>query len=115
VFLKWQDLYLLCTNNLTPQKRVGEVFCSEIFSQGYEAKLNRRELKDGQNHKLGDTSASLNINKNLGMQIFKLLFFEHYESLVKLGRLVFTFGFRVASLSFVDHLQLWIYYTILYL
>jgi hypothetical protein len=29
--------------------------------------------------------ASLYINKNLGLQIFKLLFFEHYESLVKLG------------------------------
>jgi hypothetical protein len=34
---------------------VGEDFCSEGFSQGYEAKLNQGELKDGQDHKLGDS------------------------------------------------------------
>jgi hypothetical protein len=51
----------------------------EVFSQGYEAKLNQGELKDDQDHKLGMPPASLYINKNLGLQIFKLLFFQHYK------------------------------------
>jgi hypothetical protein len=46
---------LLCTYNLTPQKKSRRCFCSEVFSEGIEAKLYQGEYKDGQDHKLGDT------------------------------------------------------------
>jgi hypothetical protein len=43
--------------------------------------------------RLGIPPASLSINKNPSLQIFKLLFFEHYKSFVKLGasRILFLF------------------------
>jgi hypothetical protein len=48
-----RDIFL-CTNNLTPRKRVGEVFVVKLFSQVDEGKLNQDVSQYGQYHKLGD-------------------------------------------------------------
>jgi hypothetical protein len=62
---------------------VGQVFVVKFLHKGI--KSNQEGSKDGQDHNIRDAPASLYINKNLGLQIFKLLFFEHYASFVKLG------------------------------
>jgi hypothetical protein len=55
---------------------------------------------------VGIPPVSLYINKNLDLQVFKLLFFKHYVSFVKLGAssLLFLFWSSI-SINFVDHLQ----------
>jgi hypothetical protein len=53
VFSGSQDLYIFMYLQLTPQKRVGEVFIVNFFTRN-EAKLNQGVSKDGQDHKLGD-------------------------------------------------------------
>jgi hypothetical protein len=53
---------------------VGEVFLVKFFSQGNEDKLNQGHLKNSQEHNVGIPLASLYTNKNLGLQIFKILF-----------------------------------------
>jgi hypothetical protein len=76
---------LLCTYNLTPQKKSRRCFCSEVFSEGIEAKLNQGDIRIVKTISLGIPTACFYINKNLSLQFFKLLFFEHYTSFVKLG------------------------------
>jgi hypothetical protein len=49
VFLRWQVYIFLCTYNLS-----GGSFVVRFFSQENEAKLNQGDLKNGQDHNLGD-------------------------------------------------------------
>jgi hypothetical protein len=100
VLLEW-------SNNLTPQKKSGR-----SFSHWMKPSWTKVHLRMVKAISLGIPIASLYINKNLGLQIFEILFFEHYASFVKLGASSILFCFGVASLPFVD-LHLWGYSNIL--
>jgi hypothetical protein len=62
---------------------VEEVFVVKFFSQEDEGKIKTNiYLRMFKNISLGMPQASLYANTNLGLQTFKLLFFEHYEKFI---------------------------------